>query len=103
MKLGEITLRTEIWWHDVVYHEADHCMKWPDSADFRIFFYLGRPSVLSFSERLVHTYLEKVMKLLPFVAITVSTVAISTMFKSRMILIPINHVAIYFQIDKSKE
>ena len=35
-KIEEITLRHEIWWHDVVYHEADHCMKWPHS-NIRIF------------------------------------------------------------------
>ena len=37
-EIEEITLRPEIWWHDAVYHEADHCMKWPHSADVHIFF-----------------------------------------------------------------
>ena len=23
-EIEEITLRSEIWWHDTVYHEADH-------------------------------------------------------------------------------
>ena len=36
-EIEEITLQPEIWWHDVVYHEADHCMKWPHSANIRIF------------------------------------------------------------------
>ena len=26
-EIKEITLRPEIWWHDAVYHEEDHCMK----------------------------------------------------------------------------
>ena len=26
-EIKEVTLRPEIWWHDAVYHEADHCMK----------------------------------------------------------------------------
>ena len=36
-EIEEITLRPEIWWHDAVYHEGDHCMKWPHSAYVRIF------------------------------------------------------------------
>ena len=32
-------IRPEIWWHDAVYHEADHCMKWPHSANVRIFWF----------------------------------------------------------------
>ena len=36
-KIGEITLRPEIWWHDAVCHAADHCMKWPHSANVHIF------------------------------------------------------------------
>ena len=52
-EIEEITLQSEIWWHDAVYHEADHCMKWPHSADVFAFSDLGRPRVLSFSERLV--------------------------------------------------
>ena len=35
--IEEITSRPEIWWHDVVYHEGDHCMKWPHSANVHIF------------------------------------------------------------------
>ena len=38
-EIEEITLRPEIWWHDVFYHEADHCMKWAHSAKVRIFWY----------------------------------------------------------------
>ena len=38
----EITLRPEIWWQDAVYHEEDHFMKWPHSANLRIF--LSRPA-----------------------------------------------------------
>ena len=41
-EIEEITLRPEIWWHDVVYHEADHCIKWPHSANIRIFW--SRPA-----------------------------------------------------------
>ena len=26
-EIEEITLRPEMWWHDVVYYEADHFMK----------------------------------------------------------------------------
>ena len=36
-EIEEITLRPEIWWYDVVYREANHGMKWPHSADVRIF------------------------------------------------------------------
>ena len=39
-EMEEITLWPEIWWHDVVYHEADCCMKWPRSANFS----LSRPA-----------------------------------------------------------
>ena len=38
-EIEEIQLRPEIWWHDAVYHEADHCMKWPYSAYVCIFWY----------------------------------------------------------------
>ena len=38
-EIEEITLRLEIWWHDAVYHEADHCMKWPLSSNVRIFWF----------------------------------------------------------------
>ena len=41
-EIEEITLRPEIWWHDVVHHEADHCMKWPYSASVCIFW--SRPA-----------------------------------------------------------
>ena len=41
-EIEEITLRPEIWWHDVLYHEVDYYMKWPNSADVRIF--LSRPA-----------------------------------------------------------
>ena len=51
-EIEELTLRPEIWWHDAVYHETDHCVKWPHSANVCISD-LGRPRVLSFSERLV--------------------------------------------------
>ena len=27
----------EIWWYDAMYHEADHYLKWPRSANVRIF------------------------------------------------------------------
>ena len=43
IEIEEIILRPEIWRHDVVYHEADHCMKWPHSANFGIFW--SRPAV----------------------------------------------------------
>ena len=36
-EIEEITLQPEIWWHDVIYHEEDQCMKWPQSIDFHIF------------------------------------------------------------------
>ena len=36
-KYEEITLRPEIWWHDAMYHEADYYLKWPPSANNRIF------------------------------------------------------------------
>ena len=32
-EIEEIILRPEIWWPDAVYHEADHCMKWPHSSN----------------------------------------------------------------------
>ena len=35
--IEKIALLPEIWWHDAVYHEADHCMKWSHSANIRIF------------------------------------------------------------------
>ena len=35
--IEKIIFRPEIWWHDVVYHEADHGMKWPHPATVRIF------------------------------------------------------------------
>ena len=41
-----------MWWHDAVCHRAGHCMKWPHSDNIHIIFYLGRPRVLSFSQRL---------------------------------------------------
>ena len=41
-EIKEITLQPEIWWHDAVYHEADHCMKQPYSANVRIFW--SRPA-----------------------------------------------------------
>ena len=46
-EIEEIILRPAIWWHDTVYHEADHCMKWPHSFNVRFFLNLGRPRVLS--------------------------------------------------------
>ena len=41
-EIEEITLQPEIWWHDAVYHEADHCMKWPHLANVCIFW--SRPA-----------------------------------------------------------
>ena len=38
----EITLWPDIWWHDAVYHKADHCMNWPQSAYVHIFW--SRPA-----------------------------------------------------------
>ena len=35
-KCEEITLWPEILWHDAMYHEADHYLKWPCSANVRI-------------------------------------------------------------------
>ena len=35
--IEEITIRPEIWWHDGVYHEGEHCMKWPHSANVCLF------------------------------------------------------------------
>ena len=49
-EIDEITLRSESWWHDAVYHEADHCMKWPHSVNVRI---SASTVFLSFSECLV--------------------------------------------------
>ena len=40
VEIEEITLRPEIWWHDTVYHEADHCIKWPHFANVHIFWFL---------------------------------------------------------------
>ena len=40
--IKEITLRLEFWWHDAVYHEADHYMEWPRSANVHIFW--SRPA-----------------------------------------------------------
>ena len=59
-EIEEITLRPEICWHDAVNHEADLYMKWPHSANVRISD-LGRPMVLSFSERLVIYYTDHVI------------------------------------------
>ena len=36
-EIEKITIRPEIWWHNLVYHEAEHCMKWPHSANVCIF------------------------------------------------------------------
>ena len=36
-EIEEITLRSEIWWHDAIHHEADRCMKWPYSANICFF------------------------------------------------------------------
>ena len=33
----KITLWPGIWWHDAMYHEADHYFKWPRSANVHIF------------------------------------------------------------------
>ena len=52
-KYEENALWPEIWWHDAVYHEADHCLKWPCSANVRLSD-LSWPRVLSFSEHLVN-------------------------------------------------
>ena len=41
-EIEESTLRPEIWWDDVIYHEVDHCMKWPHSANIHIFW--SRPA-----------------------------------------------------------
>ena len=41
-KIEEIILRPAIWWYDVVYQEVNHCMKWPHSANVRIFW--SRPA-----------------------------------------------------------
>ena len=49
-EIVEITLQSEIWWHDVICHEVGHCMKWPHSSNVRI---LSWPRALLFSERLV--------------------------------------------------
>ena len=38
-KCEKITLRPEIWWHDAMYHEADHYLKWPGSAKVLVFWY----------------------------------------------------------------
>ena len=49
-EIEEITLRPEILWHDAVYHEA----VWNGHTQLMFAFSdLGRPRVLSFSERLV--------------------------------------------------
>ena len=51
-KIGEITLRPDIWWHDAVCDEADPVCNGHTQLMFT-FCDLGRPRVLSFSERLV--------------------------------------------------
>ena len=38
----EIALRPDISRYDAIYHEADHCVKWPHSANVCIF--LSRPA-----------------------------------------------------------
>ena len=38
-EIEEITLWPEIWRHDAVCHEADHCMKLPHSANVCIFWF----------------------------------------------------------------
>ena len=40
--IEKITLQPEIWWHDVLYHEADHYLKWPHPGNVRIFW--SRPA-----------------------------------------------------------
>ena len=37
LKFEEITIRPEIGWHNLVYHEGELCMKWPYSANVCIF------------------------------------------------------------------
>ena len=41
-EIEEITLRPEVWWHDVVSHEVDDCWKWSHSAIVLIFW--SRPA-----------------------------------------------------------
>ena len=41
-KCEEITSWPENWWHDTMYHEADHHLKWPRSTNVRIFW--SRPA-----------------------------------------------------------
>ena len=41
-KCEETTSWPEIWWHDAMYHEVNHHLKWPNSANVRIF--LSRPA-----------------------------------------------------------
>ena len=36
-EIEETTSGPEIWWHDVIYHEVDHCMKLSHSANVHIF------------------------------------------------------------------
>ena len=42
-KCEEITLWPGIWWHDAMYHEDDHYLKWPRSVNVGISF-LSRPA-----------------------------------------------------------
>ena len=55
-KCEKVTARPEILWHDAIYREADHYLKWLRSANVRIF-YIGRPRVLSVTERLVKLHI----------------------------------------------
>ena len=41
-EIEEITLRPEIWWHDAVYHQLAHCMKWTHLVNIHIFW--SRPA-----------------------------------------------------------
>ena len=58
-KCEEITLWLDIWWHDAIYHEGDHSLKWPCSDNHTMFAFsdLGRLRVQSFSKCLVWIYL----------------------------------------------
>ena len=61
-EIEEITLQPEIWRHDTVYHEADHCMKSPHSANVRILWsWLAKGAVVLWTSCLNYSWLHPIL------------------------------------------